>query len=365
MVHHLYPSGRLRQKNRRGLALTAALVAISMCPLAFFVNVQGTDMPVDVETSASISVPAQVATVQPVLQEHSREIIEPRLTLSAEALGFGRNAPLESRFLPFAAPRVASVEPPATEGPAQPLSPQPEQAIRQAIHPIPLPVPRPPELRLAKTPETPKAASRQAGPVRAANLAQPDASADKPSFFERLFGIKPANQPQGTLSYASIDPNKIMPDSRFGETPSIGEKTAIYNISAKVVIMPNGERLEAHSGLGDKMDDPRYVHVRMKGPTPPGTYMLTEREALFHGVRALRMHPVGGSAAIFGRNGILAHSYLLGPRGDSNGCISFKDYDRFLQAYLRGEVKRIVVVTGTGQDPLPRIVNRTRVASGA
>ena len=108
--------------------------------------------------------------------------------------------------------------------------------------------------------------------------------------------------------------------------------------------MPNGERLEAHSGLGDKMDDVRFVHVRMKGATPPHTYTLTEREALFHGTRALRMHPVGGSKAIYGRAGLLTHPYLLGPRGDSNGCVSFKDYDRFLQAYLRGEVKRLVVV---------------------
>ena len=35
---------------------------------------------------------------------------------------------------------------------------------------------------------------------------------------------------------------------------------------------------------------------------------------------------------------------MLGPRGDLNGCISFRDYDRFLQAYLRGDIKRLVVV---------------------
>jgi len=365
MVHHLYPSGRLKRKNRRGLVLTAALVAVSLSPVAFFVNMQGPDTPVDVETSAAISAPVQAAAAPPTLQEHSREIIEPRLTLSAEALGFGRNTPLESRFMPFATPRLASAEPPATEELAEPLAPPPEPVTQQAANPIPLPVPRPPELRLAKAPDTPKVGSRRAAPVQMASLAQPSAPADNPSFLERLFGIKPATPPQGTLSYASIDPTKIVPNSRFDTTPSIDGKTAIYNISAKVVIMPNGERLEAHSGLGDKFDDPRFVHVRMQGPTPPGTYILTEREALFHGVRALRMNPVGGSGAIFGRNGILAHTYLLGPRGDSNGCISFKDYDRFLQAYLRGEVKRIVVVTGTGQDPLPRIVNRGRVASGA
>jgi hypothetical protein len=35
---------------------------------------------------------------------------------------------------------------------------------------------------------------------------------------------------------------------------------------------------------------------------------------------------------------------MLGPNGDSNGCVSFKDYDAFLQAFLGGNVKRLVVV---------------------
>ncbi len=32
--------------------------------------------------------------------------------------------------------------------------------------------------------------------------------------------------------------------------------------------------------------------------------------------------------------------------GASNGCVVFRDYDRFLRAYLRGEVRRLVVVAG-------------------
>jgi hypothetical protein len=47
---------------------------------------------------------------------------------------------------------------------------------------------------------------------------------------------------------------------------------------------------------------------------------------------------------MYGRDGILAHTYMLGANGQSNGCVSFSDYDAFLQAYLRGEVTRIVVV---------------------
>jgi hypothetical protein len=107
--------------------------------------------------------------------------------------------------------------------------------------------------------------------------------------------------------------------------------------------MPDGTRLEAHSGLGSRLDDPHYVHERMHGATPPHTYNLTMREALFHGVEAIRLNPVG-SGNIFGRAGLLAHTYMLGPNGDSNGCVSFRNYDAFLRAFKNGEIKRLVVV---------------------
>jgi hypothetical protein len=38
---------------------------------------------------------------------------------------------------------------------------------------------------------------------------------------------------------------------------------------------------------------------------------------------------------------------MLGPSGASNGCVVFRNYTRFLQAYLSGEVRRLVVVPGT------------------
>ena len=37
---------------------------------------------------------------------------------------------------------------------------------------------------------------------------------------------------------------------------------------------------------------------------------------------------------------------MLGPNGQSNGCVSFKDYDAFLHAYMNHQVKRLVVVAG-------------------
>jgi hypothetical protein len=107
--------------------------------------------------------------------------------------------------------------------------------------------------------------------------------------------------------------------------------------------MPDGTRLEAHSGLGNRLDDPRYADERMHGVTPPNVYDLELREAPFHGVRALRMIPEDESRT-FGRSGILAHTYMLGPNGDSNGCVSFKNYDAFLQAYLNQKIKRLAVV---------------------
>jgi hypothetical protein len=39
---------------------------------------------------------------------------------------------------------------------------------------------------------------------------------------------------------------------------------------------------------------------------------------------------------------------MLGPNGDSNGCVSVRDYDRFLAAYQKGEIKRLAVVSTLG-----------------
>jgi len=64
---------------------------------------------------------------------------------------------------------------------------------------------------------------------------------------------------------------------------------------------------------------------------------------MFHGVRTIRLNPVDGSR-MYGRAGILAHSYMLGPNGQSNGCVSFSNYSEFLNAFLKGEVTRLAVV---------------------
>lgn len=131
----------------------------------------------------------------------------------------------------------------------------------------------------------------------------------------------------------------------------MGERTAVYDIEAHTVYMPNGERLEAHSGLGMMRDNPRFTHVRNRGSTPPHTYKLTMRESLFHNVEAIRLTPVDGKNR-FGRDGLLAHTYMLGKTGSSNGCVVFKDYRRFLNAFKRGEVTRLVVLPNLSKSPV-------------
>ncbi len=132
--------------------------------------------------------------------------------------------------------------------------------------------------------------------------------------------------------------------------PTAGSHTAIYDIEARVVYLPNGEKLEAHSGLGAMMDDPRYASRKDRGPTPPNVYDLVLREGSFHGVQAIRLKPENDDK-MFGRAGILAHPYMLGASGQSFGCVSFKDYPAFLKAFENGEVDRLVVVPSRGDYP--------------
>jgi hypothetical protein len=208
---------------------------------------------------------------------------------------------------------------------------------QRAADSVPLPASRPSTLRLL--------ASREIAKAKAAILSV--TASEKPTIFEKLYGKPPSKAPM--LAFASADFSDVnIPNpakaSAMGNAAPYDRATAVYDISARTVYLPDGTKLEAHSGLGSKLDDPRYVHVRMHGATPPHVYDLEPREALFHGVPALRLKPVGGEEAIFGRSGLLAHTYMLGPNGDSNGCVSFKDYYAFLNAYRNQGIKRLAVV---------------------
>ena len=137
-------------------------------------------------------------------------------------------------------------------------------------------------------------------------------------------------------------------------TPVISRNSgvAVYDISAATVYLPDGERLEAHSGVGYMADNPRYVDRRNIGPTPPNTYNLVMRKGRFHGVEALRLLPADGDNK-YGRVGLLAHTYLLrGRPAESNGCVAFKDYGRFLAAFKRGDIKRLIVVPHLSGSPM-------------
>jgi hypothetical protein len=120
-------------------------------------------------------------------------------------------------------------------------------------------------------------------------------------------------------------------------------QTAVYEIAARKLYLPSGQTLEAHSGLGEWMDDPASVAKKSIGVTPPNVYKVSLRPALFHGVRALRLTPEDTSK-MFGRSGFLAHPFMLGENGQSNGCVSIKDYDAFLRAFQDGHVTRLIVV---------------------
>jgi hypothetical protein len=201
-----------------------------------------------------------------------------------------------------------------------------EPAPPSAPASVPLPRARPSDVRL-------EAASRTATP--ADNAAQ----GDQRTLMQKLSDFFP-----GRVTLASLTSG----DGLFRSGPDLGSLgydsfTAVYDISAQVVYLPNGVKLEAHSGLGGRMDKVDSVGERMVGATPPGTYELKPREKLFHGVRALRMTPVDSESTL-GRSGLLVHSYMLGPNGDSNGCVSIRNYERFLKAYTDGEVTRLVVV---------------------
>jgi hypothetical protein len=166
-----------------------------------------------------------------------------------------------------------------------------------------------------------------------------------------LLGKRDPAVPRSAAAPATASRLASLPGERLNtlEAPGLSlpldpdSRTAIYDIAARTVYLPNGHRLEAHSGLGNRLDDPRYVNTKGQGPTPPNIYNLALRERLFHGVRAIRLIPAD-DGKMFGRDGILAHSYMLGPSGQSNGCVSFRNYPAFLTAFLKGEVDRLVVV---------------------
>ncbi len=261
-------------------------------------------------------------------------LLDPTYSLGSTRVPLSQSAPLGTNFHPLVSPAK-----PAQIAEAENVEPVPAQVPASLVQNIPLPTRRPAEFASPAAHETAEAPDSTAEQAQTTLVAP---APDNRSFFQKLFGMKP--QPSGPeLAYASSE-DGVSNEEQNGSAAvaPFDHWTAVYDISAHTVYLPDGTRLEAHSGLGDALDDPRYVAERMRGPTPPGTYDLQPRAELFHGVQALRLIPVTGEQ--YGRAGLLAHTFMLGQNGDSFGCVSFRDYSAFLHAYESGEIKRITVV---------------------
>jgi Protein of unknown function (DUF2778) len=302
------------------------------------------------------------------------------------------DAPVARRFVDVTIRRVARPEPPVSvvpeSVPAEPALSFVDRfaaASPQGVAPAPVPeehvklalAPKPEPLKLAEAPKV-KETPRETSKVQLAEVtpaAQPDdppkgmakirdmaqraknailsiASGEKQSIVEKLWGKEPSSR-NPVLAYASADASATVnvtgsigreQNPMLGGSPPYDRDTAVYAITAHTVYLPDGTKLDAHSGLGSYLDDPHSSRIRMRGVTPPHIYILKPRESLFHGVAALRLTPVGGEDAIYGREGLLAHTFMLGPNGDSNGCVSFRDYNAFLNAYRNQGIRKLAVL---------------------
>ena len=252
-------------------------------------------------------------------------LFDPHFAMGNALQSFADNAPAQPGGFSVAAPQLAvAAAPNAKAAPVQ---------IARVEPTVPLPQPAPAQSRAAALRD------RAHRVVETAVADTRTVVADTRSVFEKLFG-RPA--PSLTLAFADADTGSL----GTSHNPALGlydRNTAVYDITAHKVYLPDGTALEAHSGLGPYLDDPRHADAKNRGVTPPTVYDLQPREALFHGVEALRLIPEDEEKAL-GRDGLLAHTYMLGPNGDSNGCVSFRDYETFLRAYKNHEITRLAVV---------------------
>jgi Protein of unknown function (DUF2778) len=350
---------------QRWLASAAVTALVLGCAWTVYANIFAASPYPQVGSAGSDAVvvrrPASVAvrSAPPVVDNMRTAEFDPRPLISAPATApSGPSLSFDERFSASAPQGVASAVPtetltladasPPIRAPKQAEAAKPKEVSPPAA-PVRMaaiaPAPRPAEPPPANTPATTLHDMAQRAKAAVMSLA----SNDRQTIVEKLWG-KPQPHGPSLLSFASADASvtgSLGPTQNpalAGNTPRYDQSTAVYDISAHTVYLPDGTKLEAHSGLGSKLDDPSSANIRMRGVTPPHIYELTPREALFHGVPALRLTPVGGEESIYGRSGLLAHSFMLGPNGDSNGCVSFRDYNAFLNAYRNQGIKRLAVV---------------------
>jgi hypothetical protein len=266
--------------------------------------------------------------MKPVAPPSSVAMLSPSLPPALPATAYAQDPPPDSEpvFAPAPAPTSVFEAPPRVGPP--PAPPRPKMVV------VTPPVERPiaPSVALGEAPEPPRR------PIEL-NPPKPPVAAPLPPL------AAAAPSPSAAPSPMTPPPSLADIGAKPASLSQYDQYTAVYDLTAHTVYLPGGERLEAHSGLGSLKDDPSHVDEADRGATPPHVYDLTMRESLFHGVQALRLNPLGGPSTIFGRAGLLAHTYMLGPSGDSNGCVSFRNYDAFLAAFQSGRVKRLAVVS--------------------
>lgn len=289
--------------------------------------------------------PSGMAAV--ALQRTGRVAPRPQPAEVASVAAPSMHFPEPDRLNPAPAPKPYPAREVAALLPADLAAP----AIDAALAPpdVPLPTLRPAETAPPAAPSKPHVAD--VAPETDAESAAEAITASLP-----LPEPRPKHQaPADLLAYARPEESAggIRQSMRRVALPGPGSGIAVYDIKAATVYLPDGERLEAHSGLGRMHDKPRFADVKNAGPTPPNVYDLVMRERPFHGVEAIRLLPSDGVNK-YGRVGLLAHTYMLHGSNQSNGCVVFKDYRRFLKAFKKGKIDHLVVVPDLSA--LPRMM---------
>ena len=210
--------------------------------------------------------------------------------------------------------------------------PSPDRQVAQMAR---LPVPRPADAGPAAGPAKNTACSlirEMTQSAKARPCWRPSRKRETHDLRQAVWQLKSSG---ATLAYASadasatgtIDRPKTAP-GRIGALRSVDRGLAIFR--AVRLICPDGTKLEAHSGLGSKLDDPKFVARQDVSPDAaarlrPGA----AGGAVPWRSGALRLIPVGGDEAIYGRSGLLAHTYMPGPNGDpaTAAFLSRRDYN--------------------------------------
>jgi hypothetical protein len=209
-----------------------------------------------------------VAPVVTFASNSNGTLFDPRSSSGSAPVSLAQRLPLKSTFESILPAPAAAIAEPGN------VLPMPRRAVPQIAESAPLPIPRPAELGLPAS-HSPSPPGRRLAQQNRMTIF-PTTPADNRTFFEKLFGVP---QPSGpVLAYAAPE-GGVLGNAR-SLTSSASARydrwTAVYDVAAHTVYLPNGTRLEAHSGLGDRLDDPRHVNERMRGATPP---LLGEQNA--------------------------------------------------------------------------------------